>query len=144
MGHFILRLLLITTGYVLAVMAATAVLLAITVMHGTPADPVDQGVFTVMLIAFAPTLWWIAGPIATVGFAAAAGIAEVFAVRSWVYFTLAGAAIAYTTWSLIEIGESGPVFSTLEAVAAGLVGGLTYWLVAGRTSGVSSDAPRAA
>lgn len=143
MSRVLVRLFLITCGYMLAVFAATAVLIAVTLAHGTPADPVDQGIFTVMLIAFAPTLWWIAGPIATAGFATAAGIAEVFAVRSWVYFTLAGAAIAYLTWSLIVIGESGPVFSALEAAASGLAAGLTYWLVAGRSSGFSS-APKAA
>ncbi|GGE27438.1 hypothetical protein GCM10007276_00780 [Agaricicola taiwanensis] len=144
MSHIIIRLLLITSGYVLAVMAATAVLMAITLSYGTPQDPVDQGAFLVMLVAFAPTLWWIVGPITTVGFAAAAGIAEVFAIRSWIFFALAGAAIAYTAWSLLEIGESGPVFTALEAVAAGFVAGLTYWLVAGRTSGVSSRASETA
>lgn len=144
MPQLLVRILLITSGYVLAVFAATAVLIGITMAHGTPADPVDQGIFTVMLIAFAPTLWWIAGPIATAGFATAVGIAEVFAVRSWVYFTLAGAAIAYLTWSLIVIGNNGPVFTALEASASGLAAGLTYWLVAGRSSGFSSRASEAA
>jgi len=143
MSRLIIRLILITSGYVLGIFAATAVLISITLAHGTPADPVDQGIFAVMLIAFAPTLWWIAGPIATAGFATAVGIAEVFAVRSWVFFTLAGAAIAYLTWSLIVIGENGPVFTSLEASAAGLGAGLTYWLVAGRTSGFTSGSREA-
>ncbi len=144
MSHLVLRLFLIPVGYVLAVIAATLVLIAVTIAHGTPADPVDQGVFTVMLFAFAPTLWWIAGPIATAGFAIVVALAEVFVIRSWVFHALGGAAIALTTWSLMEIGESGPVFSAVEAGAAGLAAGLVYWLVAGRGSGLSSPASGAA
>jgi hypothetical protein len=138
MSRLTARLFLIPTGYLLAILAATAVLIAVIIAHGTPGDPVDQAIFTGMLFVFAPALWWVAGPVVTLGFAVAVGLAEAMSIRSWIYFSAAGAAVAGLTWSLAEAATEGPVFTAVEAVASGLAGGLVYWLVAGRSSGLSS------
>ncbi len=71
----------------------------------------------------------------------AIGIAEWFAIRSWIYYTLVGILIAiggFCAVSYFEV-EGQPTIINDYALRAfltvGVFGGLAYWLVAGRRSG---------
>src|SRR4029078_6227577 len=71
----------------------------------------------------------------------AIGIAEFSRVRSWIYYVLAGIAIAlggFWTEYLNEVPGQPSLFNyyALGAfIAVGVLGGLAYWLVAGRRAG---------
>ena len=71
----------------------------------------------------------------------AIGIAEFSRVRSWIYYVLAGIAIALGGfWAeyLNEVPGQPSIFNyyALGAfIAVGVLGGVAYWLVAGRRAG---------
>jgi hypothetical protein len=81
------------------------------------------------------------------------GLAEIFAWRDWLSYAIAGAAVALLVLGAARYGLesrmilqdplatpppedllSGPA-ALLEALGAGLVGGMAYWIVAGRGAG---------
>jgi len=70
-------------------------------------------------------------------------VAEVMRLRSLLYYAAAGAVVGLTSYlgSNVELRlenttDVSPVFHPLQlAAAAGIVGGLAYWLLAGRTAG---------
>ena len=70
-------------------------------------------------------------------------VAEVMRLRSLLYYAAAGAVVGLTSYfgSNVELRlenttDVSPVFHPLQlAAAAGIVGGLVYWLLAGRNAG---------
>ena len=76
----------------------------------------------------------------------AAAIGEWQSIRSWVYYALAGIAIALAGFIALYSGETtGPnsivnQYATLAYLAAGLVGGWVYWLLSGRYAGDAIEA----
>ena len=103
------------------------------------ADPVERMVFfTVSFFAtsfigasaFVPALLLIV-------------VAEIMRLRSLLYYAAAGAVVGLTSYfgSNVELRlenttDVSPVFHPLQlAAAAGIVGGLAYWLLAGRNAG---------
>lgn len=66
-------------------------------------------------------------------------LAEVFAWRGWLAHVLGGgaAAAAALFWNGTTFVGPGPPGNRLElaAIACGMVGGIAYWLVAGRSAG---------
>lgn len=66
---------------------------------------------------------------------------EFLARRDWLFFALAGGASALfvLVWSWVDPGghpaTANPGFAA-AAIAAGMVGGMAYWAVAGRAAGV--------
>jgi hypothetical protein len=145
---FIGRLFVIFFAFLLASMAA-----GITIAFGLLAgewellqtDPVAQGAF------------WVTSALGT-SFAGAAGfmplllvaiLAEAFRLRSAIFYALAGIGIAFLTYYAWGFGnpyeesidEAGPIARGIElVVAAGVVFGLMYWLIAGRKAGAWRDA----
>jgi hypothetical protein len=74
----------------------------------------------------------------------AAILGEMKSYRSWVYYTLCGAVLAllgYTIWQESRIApptsEDLNVLAYAAFAVAGAIGGLVYWLIAGRTAGAS-------
>jgi hypothetical protein len=69
-------------------------------------------------------------------------VAEVMRLRSLLYYAVAGAVVGLTSYlgSNVELRlenttDVSPVFHPLQlAAAAGIVGGLAYWLLAGRNA----------
>jgi urea transporter len=81
------------------------------------------------------TVW--AGAIAFFPALLAIALAEVFAWRSVIYYLLAGGVIGLVANQASELAAD-PVFSggpMVPMLAAGFVGGFTYWLIAGRLAG---------
>jgi hypothetical protein len=68
-------------------------------------------------------------------------IAEWYAVRSWIYYALCGVAIAVGGFAALHSQEAAGYPTILNDYAlrayltVGLLGGLAYWLVAGRGAG---------
>src|SRR5262249_25891152 len=64
-------------------------------------------------------------------------IAEGFAIRSWIYHAANGGVSGWIGWSMMQDVQQQYRFLTEPKVmvAAGLAGGLVYWLVAGWTAG---------
>jgi hypothetical protein len=137
------RLILISVGFFLASLAAALTATAgleraygLTMATGEPfADYLGHWVLSVMVSTMAIGQF-------SLTLAAIAIIAtETLGLRSWLYYAAAGALMGVLALVALE-GAQGAAPSTrlanLEAlifIAAGLSGGLTYWLIAGRSAG---------
>jgi hypothetical protein len=143
LGRFLLRLLLVPLGAAFAAMAAMTV---IVVAHRgelvalASASPDAQGTWLFAFVFAGPVLallltFWIAFTAAP----AAVGVlvAEAFAIRSWIFHAANGGVSAWIGWSIMQDVQEPYRFLTepRTMVAAGLAGGLAYWLVAGWNAG---------
>lgn len=130
------RITLITLGFVMAAVAAGFFLsLLLVAAAGTPsanetAENLALATSTIVLsslvgyYAFAPSI-------------AAIAWAEWAGKRDWLYYALAGAAIAVLVHAW-RAQRGAPVFEAgiiAASAAAGMAGGIVYWLVAGRNAG---------
>jgi hypothetical protein len=108
--------------------------------------PIDNGFFAV-----ATTIGFVfVTGFALVPAAAAAAVAETFAIRSGLFYAAAGAAIGFIAYAslggvdIAALGVDGFTRRETEiAVAAGIVAGLVYWLLAGRSAGRWRESPPA-
>jgi hypothetical protein len=145
--RFIGRIFVIFFAFLIACIAA-GMTIALGLLAGEwqllQTDPTAQGTF------------WVASLLGT-SFAGAASflplllvviLAEAFRLRSVIFYALAGIAIAFFVyyswgfWNPYEesIDQAGPIARGVELVlAAGVVFGLAYWLVAGRKAGAWLD-----
>jgi hypothetical protein len=137
--HLVGRIFVIFVAFLIACMTA-GITIAFSEWQLMPADPVARGAF------------WMTSFIGT-GLTGFAGfmplllvviLAEAFRLRSAIFYALAGVAIALTAyygWGFANpyeesIDQAGPIARGIElVVAAGVVFGLTYWLIAGRRAG---------
>lgn len=145
------RLVLITIGYVVACLAASTFLHILFLgaqglgAHDFPSTLLPTMILTIPFIALF-IAWFAALPAAVVVLAA-----EVFGRRDWLFYAIGGAAIGVVIVGMFWQGAlpiaGGPSLSdagvTLDPaildpkfyglmVGGGIVGGLAYWLVAGR------------
>ncbi|MFN3856055.1 MAG: hypothetical protein ACK4M0_16820 [Phreatobacter sp.] len=142
-GFYIVRLLRIGAGFLLALMVASAMVLVLDLNRGRLPEWL-VGVVLAGYLAFHAAAWlW---PLLLAAFAA-----EIFRWRSLAFslaLGLAGAAgvLGWLVWNarLEEpdplLGEE-PAFSLrrlIVFVAAGLAGGLIHWFVAGRSAGLQN------
>ena len=143
LGRFILRLLLVPLGWCVAMSAAGVFIIVAnreSFIALARATPDQQANWLMFFTAAAPALVfglgfsmvWMMG-------LAAAGIlfSETFAVRSWIFHAANGAVSAFIGWSMLQnLGDEYRFLgSPMIIVAAGLVAGLFYWLVAGWSAG---------
>jgi hypothetical protein len=141
--RLILRLFLVPLGGAVAVTVAM-ILLVVAHWHEfaalADARPDEQGYW---LLAFV-----LAGPVLAVLLSLAVGltllaaavgvlISEAFAIRSWIYHAANGGLAAWIGWSLMQDTQNDYRFLAEPKilVAAGLAGGLAYWVVAGSSAG---------
>jgi hypothetical protein len=143
----LLRILfLIPLGYVLAVIAAatTAALAEWLRAYGPVADdPAALGMTGMVVLMDWFILMIFLGAAAAIPSLVAVGAAEVFGIRSALYFCGAGLAVAFVT--SLAIDPAGiPPFMAEPAIAgaSGLAAGLVYWLVAGQWSGLVAPEPK--
>ncbi len=138
-GRLLLRFILIPLGYLMAVLAGTLVILFGSWKIGQPVTTDIEG-HSVVLYGFvfaAPVL--LVTLLSVMWLPAAVGvlIAEAFAIRSWIFHAANGALSGYVAWSNFGYVDGSRVALTgpLAVIAAGLAGGLTYWAIAGWSSG---------
>jgi hypothetical protein len=142
-ARLLMRVLLVPLGAVVAMLVAMTVVL---VAHRNGiaalanADPDAQDLWVLDVLRAGPLLALLLSfTFALTILAAAVGalIAEAFAIRSWIYHAANGGLAAWIGWSLMNDVDGRYRFLTEPKilVAAGLAGGLAYWLVAGSTAG---------
>ena len=142
-ARLLLRVLLVPLGAMVALLVAMAVMLiahrnGIATLANADPDAQDLWLFEVLragpLLAVLLSLSFAL--MALVG-AVGALIAEAFAIRSWIYHATNGGLAAWIGWSLMNDVDARYRFLTEPKilVAAGLAGGLAYWLVAGSSAG---------
>lgn len=136
------RIIVIGFALIAAILAAGIVLAVGVLAPDWPSldsDPVERVVFFTVsffatsfvgAVAFLPTLILVV-------------VGEAMRFRSILYYGFAGAAVGLASYfgSNVELQlenttDITPVMHPLElAAAAGIIGGLVYWLIAGRTAG---------
>jgi hypothetical protein len=142
-ARFLLRLLLVPLGAAAAVTVAMVVMLVAhwnEIVALANADPDAQGNWLLAFIFAGPILAILLSMTLVVSaMPAAVGvlISEAFAIRSWMFHALNGGLSAWIGWSIMQDAQDQYRFLTEPRVmvAAGLAGGLAYWLVAGWTAG---------
>jgi hypothetical protein len=143
LARFLLRLLLVPLG---AAAAITVAMMVVLVAHWNEivalanADPDAQGNWLIALVFAGPILAILLSmTLVVTAMPAAVGvlIAEAFAIRSWMFHALNGGLSAWIGWSIMQDAQDRYRFLTEPRVmvAAGLAGGLAYWLIAGWTAG---------
>ena len=142
-GRLLLRLLLVPLGAMVATCVAVLVL-AVAHWHAfralAEASPQAQQDYLLALFVAGPILAMLLSMSATMTLLPAGIgvlISETFAIRSWLYHAANGGLAAWIGWSLIaDVREEYRLFTEPTAlVAAGIAGGLAYWLIAGWSAG---------
>ncbi|TPI72815.1 hypothetical protein [Mesorhizobium sp. B2-8-9] len=137
---YIIRFAVILIGYVVGSLAASAFLNILVLAHlgYTPADP--EPTATASLYFSVP---FVALFVAYFAFMPAAVViltAEVLGRRDWLFYALGGAIIAVVFLGFVHnVGDANfdvtETNARLAVIGAGMVGGIFYWLSAGRWAG---------
>ena len=106
---------------------------------GVDSDPFERVTFFV--VSFFATSF--VGAVAFVPAIVVIAIAEIARMRSFIYYGIGGAVVALVSYYGSDISlrlenttDVPPVANALQlAAAAGIIGGLAYWLIAGRNAG---------
>jgi hypothetical protein len=138
--RLLLRFILVPLGYLAATIAGAFIILfgswkAGTLMLSDNPDAATAALFgsivagPILFVVLLGTMWLPA----SVGII----ISEAFAIRSWIFHALNGAASAFVGWQLFgKIDASDvPMNDPQYVLAAGLAGGFAYWIVAGWSAG---------
>jgi hypothetical protein len=138
-----LRFILVPLGSAAAIMAGMAVLVIahhkalVALVEAGPQAQEDYFialVFAGPLLALLLSIWafhmFVPAMIGVV-------VSEALAIRSWMYHAANGGVSAWLGWALTQDIQEEYRFLTEPniLIAAGLVGGLVYWLIAGWTAG---------
>jgi hypothetical protein len=149
--RLILRFVLVPLGGVAAVAAGTAVLV-IAHHHALAtlldADPQARQDYFIALMLAGPVLALLLSIWAFHVFVPAVigvVISEALAIRSWIYHAANGGISAWLGWALTKDIQDEYRFLTEPRIliAAGLLGGLMYWIIAGWTAGFWKPVGRA-
>lgn len=138
--RLLVRFILVPLGYLAAVIAGSCMILFGSWKFGSAlisenSDTAASGVFGMMIAT--PIL--VGSILITMWLPASVGvlISEAFAIRSWVFHALNGAASAWVGWQMFGAFDQSnvPLNEPQYVIAAGLAGGFAYWAVAGWTAG---------
>ena len=157
----LVRFAVIIAGYVCAALAASAVL-HLALIGAARLEPEQAPWLLVGSMAFSiPFVALFIGYYAFLPALVAIGITEFARWQDWLTYALAGGAIAIVVMSMFWGRRPGDLALDVEGMppmraerlddpqviaallAAGLVGGIAYWVVAGRGAGRWRRAPRA-
>jgi hypothetical protein len=138
-----LRFILVPLGGIAAVAASITVILIAhykELVALAEAGPQAQEDYFIALAFAGPVLALLLSIWAFYTFAVAvigAVVAEVLALRSWMYHAANGGISAWIGWALMQDIQKEYRFLTEPKIliAAGLLGGLVYWVIAGWTAG---------
>jgi hypothetical protein len=136
------RILVIIFGLLIAIIVA-GITLAIGIVApdwaGADSDPFERVMF--FTVSFFATSF--VGAVAILPAVIVIAISEVARMRSFIYYGVGGALVALASYYGSDISvqlenttDVMPVANALQlAAAAGILGGLAYWLIAGRNAG---------
>ena len=138
--RLLLRFIIVPFGYLAAVLAGALVILFGSwrfgeMMLSNHPDGLAYGLFGAaiagpILFIILAAIMWLPGAIGIL-------ISEAFAIRSWIFHALNGAASAWIGWQMLTMFDKGnvPLNEPKYVIAAGLAGGFAYWAVAGWNAG---------
>lgn len=138
--RLLLRMASITLGYAAAMVAAGIALVLFTrvVTPSQVGQLADTG-FDFGLVLGAVALGSLAGYVAFFPAILIILFAEFTKRRGWLFYTVAGgiiaAALPYAARSITGPEPSGAADFAVMSLAAGMIGGAVYWLIAGRGAG---------
>lgn len=143
----IVRSFAILAGFIGACVAADLIVVIAALypdwsdIHLGPMDRVEFGMIAALAFVFVSTLAFVPAMIAVV-------IAETWSFRSILYYAVAGAIVGFAGYAglvnfdLERITATSYFRREMEImIGAGIVGGLVYWLIAGRNAGAWRRAP---
>jgi hypothetical protein len=139
----LLRCAIILLGYCVACLGASAFLHLIAI-GWAGLEPRDAGASEVVLGSFLFSVPFVALFVAYFGFIPAAAVilvAEVLGRRDWLFYALGGGIVGAIFIAFVQSGD--PDFALVDTapmlaiVGAGMVGGIFYWLSAGRWAGAA-------
>ena len=140
--RFLLRFVMIPLGLVTAALVVTLLLVVISSSKflALLVTDVDAGGDVVETMVFAgAALFSLASASFAIALPAilAIAVAEIAAIRSWLYYPATGGLAAWIGWWTTKDVRTGTaIFNEPTAIAAaGIVGGLVYWMVAGWNAG---------
>lgn len=137
--RLLMRVLIVPLGYVCGMLATMAVVVIGYWQIGNLLAGVDEIQLFAILDALMTATMALTAVVTTMWLIASIGIlfAECFAVRSWIFHTANGAISAWLGAQLFTPYDGTPVpfDGDFYIIAAGLAGGLAYWLVAGWSAG---------
>ncbi len=147
------QLFLILLGYAVSVMAASAFVHLI-FLGSAGFGPADAPWLVMGSIIFSiPFVALFIAYFAFIPAAIAIGIAEVIGARDWLYYAIAGAVVGICVIGLFWYSAPAPIlfddtpppapnrepldnpYVLLAVIGGGMLGGIFYWLVAGRLAG---------
>ena len=134
MRAFLRIILLIPLGLMAAIASAVVVYLA---AFGFTSNDIWDGPNGEIPVILAPAFVLLVeiSRYALLPFLVGIVVAEVFALRSAILWTLFGGAIGLG----IHLAAKSTEFAALPPVAAGLVAGFAYWVIAGHGSGLAAQ-----
>src|SRR5690349_16518763 len=141
--RFILRLLLVPLGVAVALPVSLTIMLVANwggIVSLANPNPDAQGWWLVVFLFAGPVLAVLLSFVLLISLSAVAIgvlIAEGFAIRSWIYHAANGGLAGWIGAAMTDDIQEKYRFLTEPKImiAAGLGGGLAYWLVAGWSSG---------
>lgn len=139
LARLVARLLVAPLGFTCGVIACFVALGAMSADNFLDAKlfPEDVVLLGYELSVNAATVAILLAPLLGAPAIVAVLISEMFSIRSWTYHAVAGGLCALMPWSLAPTGMDGPLFTTAQVLAAGIIGGFIHWAVAGRRAGLA-------
>lgn len=137
---YIVRLTIILFGYVVASLAASAFLNILFLASLGYAPQHAQPAATASLYFSIPFVALFVAYFAFMPAAIVILVAEILGRRDWLYYALAGAVVAAAFLGLVDHAQES-IFAVTDTsgimavIGGGMVGGVFYWLSAGRWAG---------
>jgi hypothetical protein len=139
-GRLLLRLILIPIAYFIAIVLAVLIISTVAMVraYGPVADDAALLGMTGMVIATdAAVLTWVLGGAAFLPTMIAVALGEAFSIRGWIYYLVAAVAVAAAVdYKLAPEALPALPQDAMTGVAAALMAGFGYWIVAGRGAGL--------
>jgi len=133
------RFALIVAGYAVATLAASAFLSVVMLAAFGLAAEDTRDLAMQSLVFSIPFVALFLSYLAFLPAALAILAGELLGKRDWLFYALAGAVVAAVVVGFVSGPEAGSETASdpgvmLAAIASGMVGGIAYWLVAGRSA----------
>jgi hypothetical protein len=139
---YILRFILISVGFITAILAASAFLMLMLWGGVADSDVNHQDMRTLLLSIGVPVLSLFAGYYAFFPAIIVFLFSEIAGKCSWLFHAIGGIVIALAAIARRADANSfanPPQGIIMAVIAAGAVGGTAYWLIAGRSAGKHLD-----
>lgn len=131
-------ILVLPVAFIAAAFAASIVIVVSAGIDPAPGEPLREYVGKLFIVSAIASLF--VGAVAFVPALIVIVMAEAFGWRSLTLHLLVGAGIGFAALLADIGGPSGAQTDFVVGGGAGAVGGLVYWLIAGRCAGIGEDA----